>query len=117
MEKQRSSRRDTREPLRDECWSVLARSAALPLLVLAGCAIDVSDESSTPNRSSGTAISSPAPASPMGASHGASASRSTQRVPFLGGAFVTWNEALPIEVHQAVAGAPTDRPVIVWAGR
>jgi hypothetical protein len=38
------------------------------------------------------------------------------RVPFLGGAFVTYNREMPVEVEQAIAGIPTDRPVIVWAG-
>ena len=38
------------------------------------------------------------------------------RVPYLGGAFVTYNREMPIEVEQAIAGIPTDRPVIVWAG-
>jgi len=38
------------------------------------------------------------------------------RVPYLGGAFVTYNREMPIEVEQAIAGLPTDRPVIVWAG-
>jgi hypothetical protein len=37
-------------------------------------------------------------------------------VPFLGGAFVTWAESMPVEVEQAVAGQRTDRPVLVWAG-
>jgi hypothetical protein len=38
------------------------------------------------------------------------------RRPFLGGAFVTWNGEMPIEVDQAIAGEVPDRPVVVWAG-
>lgn len=38
------------------------------------------------------------------------------RLPFLGGAFVTWSGEMPVEVEQAAAGLPTDRPVVVWAG-
>ena len=38
------------------------------------------------------------------------------RVPYLGGAFVTRSAEMPIEVEQAIAGVPTNRPVIVWAG-
>ena len=38
------------------------------------------------------------------------------RVPFLGGAFVTRNRAMPPDVEQAIAGEPTDHPVVVWAG-
>jgi hypothetical protein len=36
------------------------------------------------------------------------------RLPFLGGAFVTHNREMPVEVEQAVAGEPTDHPVVVW---
>jgi hypothetical protein len=35
-------------------------------------------------------------------------------VPFLGGAFVTHNREMPVEVEQAIAGEPTDHPVVVW---
>src|SRR5262245_29292165 len=35
---------------------------------------------------------------------------------FLGGAFVTWNKSMPIEVDQAIAGERPRRPVVVWAG-
>jgi hypothetical protein len=38
------------------------------------------------------------------------------RRPFLGGAFVTWNEEMPIEIDQAIAGEIPDHPVVVWAG-
>jgi hypothetical protein len=38
------------------------------------------------------------------------------RLPFLRGAFVTYNRVMPIEVEQAIAGVPTKRPVVVWAG-
>jgi hypothetical protein len=38
------------------------------------------------------------------------------RVPFLGGAFVTRNREMPIEIQQAIAGLPPDHPVVVWAG-
>jgi hypothetical protein len=40
----------------------------------------------------------------------------TLRVPYLGGAFVTKNREMPIEVQQAIAGEPTDHPVVVWVG-
>jgi hypothetical protein len=42
--------------------------------------------------------------------------RPSARVPFLGGAFVTWAESMPVEVEQAARGVATDRPVVVWAG-
>jgi len=35
---------------------------------------------------------------------------------FLRGHFETRNTAFPVEVDQAIAGAATDHPVIVWAG-
>ena len=35
---------------------------------------------------------------------------------FIGGAFVTWNSSMPIEIDQAIAGEPTRRQVVVWAG-
>jgi hypothetical protein len=38
------------------------------------------------------------------------------RRPFLGGAFVTWNGEMPIDIDQAIAGEVTDHPVVVWAG-
>jgi hypothetical protein len=38
------------------------------------------------------------------------------RVPFLGGAFVTRNREMPIEIEQAIAGLRPDHPVVVWAG-
>jgi hypothetical protein len=38
------------------------------------------------------------------------------RRPFLGGAFVTWNRAMPIEIDQAIAGETPDHAVLVWAG-
>ena len=38
------------------------------------------------------------------------------RRPFLGGAFVTYNHETPIDIDQAIAGEPTDHPVVVWAG-
>ncbi len=38
------------------------------------------------------------------------------RIPFLGGAFVTKNGEMPVEVEQAIAGEPTDHPVVVLAG-
>ena len=38
------------------------------------------------------------------------------RVPFLGGAFVTWSPEMPVDVAQAIAGEPTDHVVVVWAG-
>jgi len=38
------------------------------------------------------------------------------RIPFLGGAFVTKNHEMPVEVEQAIVGEPTDHPVVVWAG-
>ncbi len=37
------------------------------------------------------------------------------RVPFLGGAFVTHNREMPADMAQAVAGEPTDHPVVVMA--
>jgi hypothetical protein len=38
------------------------------------------------------------------------------RRPFLGGAFVTYNAQMPIEIEQAIAGETPDHPVVVWAG-
>ncbi len=38
------------------------------------------------------------------------------RVPFLGGAFVTKNREMPVDIEQAITGEPTDHPVVVWAG-
>ena len=38
------------------------------------------------------------------------------RRPFLGGAFVTYNQEMPVDIDQAIAGEPTDHPVVVWAG-
>jgi hypothetical protein len=35
---------------------------------------------------------------------------------FLGGAFVTRNTEMPVEIDQAIAGEVTDHPVVVWAG-
>lgn len=42
--------------------------------------------------------------------------RKEVRVPFIGGAFVTYSGEMPADVHQAIAGEKTDHPVIVWAG-
>lgn len=40
------------------------------------------------------------------------------RRPFLGGAFVTYNHEMPVDIDQLLAGEPTDHPVVVfvWAG-
>ncbi|MDB4993255.1 MAG: hypothetical protein JWM74_687 [Myxococcaceae bacterium] len=35
---------------------------------------------------------------------------------FLGGYFETKNTSFPAELDQAIAGKPTARPVVVWAG-
>lgn len=35
---------------------------------------------------------------------------------FLGGYFETKNTSFPVELDQAIAGKPTARPVVVWAG-
>jgi hypothetical protein len=35
---------------------------------------------------------------------------------FLGGYFETKNTSFPVEIDQAIAGKPTARPVVVWAG-
>lgn len=47
---------------------------------------------------------------------GLATTRIAVRRPFLGGAFVTWAQEMPVEVDQAIEGRPTDRPVVVWAG-
>jgi hypothetical protein len=46
----------------------------------------------------------------------AASARREVRVPYLGGAFVTYSGDMPVDVHQAIAGQRTDHTVIVWAG-
>ncbi|MEJ7735703.1 MAG: hypothetical protein WKG00_41755 [Polyangiaceae bacterium] len=82
-------------------FSAAMVAVALPLAACSGAPDAGSDE---------TAALGP------GASDGSAIERPSARVPFLGGAFVTWAESMPVEVEQAVAGRPTDRPVVVWAG-
>jgi hypothetical protein len=55
-------------------------------------------------------------AAPNPGARSAPAARREVRVPYLGGAFVTYSGEMPIDVHQAIAGQKTDHPVIVWAG-
>jgi hypothetical protein len=50
---------------------------------------------------------------PQGLVHAVRAPDGTVRVPFLGGAFMTRNREMPIEMEQAIAGEPTDHPVVV----
>ena len=51
-----------------------------------------------------------------GSANTARAPDGSLRRPFLGGAFVTYNQEMPVDIDQAIAGEPTDHPVVVWAG-
>ena len=83
------------------CAAIVA--LALPLAACSGAPDAGSDETAALGGNPGS--------SPESASQ-----RPSARVPFLGGAFVTWADSMPVEVEQAVAGQRTDRPVVVWAG-
>ena len=84
-------------------------------LLIAASAVFVTGCVATPDTAAETAATAQGSAVPL-ARKVVRAADGSLRVPYLGGAFVTYNREMPIEVEQAIAGIPTDRPVIVWAG-